>query len=214
MRALPRLAQKHGPYDAMDGRRVGPERQYRQRLTTAGYAPADIVDGDRRSLLFPPQRESAGRRPPGRPLRRRGGCEGASFSVQAGQVFGLLGPNGAGKTSILRVLTTLVRPVGGKAWILGHDVAAEPAAVRRLIGYVPQALSADGSLTGRENVSLFARLYAVPRHERRGRIDELLDLMDLGAAADRVVRTYSGRDGAAAGDRLLPHPPPPAPPAG
>jgi len=117
---------------------------------------------------------------------------GASFSVEAGQVFGLLGPNGAGKTSILRVLTTLVRPAGGKAWILGHDVEAEPAAVRRLIGYVPQALSADGSLTGRENILLFARLYSVPRRDRTARIDQLLELMELGPAADRVVRTYSG----------------------
>ncbi len=117
---------------------------------------------------------------------------GASFSVQAGQAFGLLGPNGAGKTSILRVLTTLMAPAGGRALILGHDVAAEPATVRRLIGYVPQALSADGSLTGRENVSLFARLHGVPRRQRATRVAEMLDLMDLGAAADRVVRTYSG----------------------
>lgn len=118
--------------------------------------------------------------------------KGVSFSVPAGQVFGLLGPNGAGKTSILRVLTTLLRPAGGQAWILGHDVATAGATVRRLIGYVPQALSADGSLTGRENLSLFARLHGVPRRERSTRIAELLDLMDLGAAAGRVVRTYSG----------------------
>ncbi|HUR18553.1 MAG TPA: ATP-binding cassette domain-containing protein [Acidimicrobiales bacterium] len=117
---------------------------------------------------------------------------GASFSVQAGQVFGLLGPNGAGKTSILRVLTTLMRAAAGRAFILGHDVAEAPATVRRLIGYVPQALSADGSLTGRENVSLFARLHGVPRPERRERIAEMLAFMDLGEAADRVVRTYSG----------------------
>lgn len=116
----------------------------------------------------------------------------ATFAVEAGQVFGLLGPNGAGKTSTLRVLTTLKRPAGGRASILGHDVTSAPATVRRLIGYVPQALSADGSLTGRENVSLFARLHAVPRDQRRSRIAQMLDLMDLGAAADRVVRTYSG----------------------
>lgn len=117
---------------------------------------------------------------------------GASFSRRAGEVLGLLGPNGAGKTSVLRVLTTLLRPARGHAWILGHDVTREAATVRRLIGYVPQALSADGSLTGRENASLFARLYGLARGSRRGRVQEALDLMGLGPAADDVVRTYSG----------------------
>ena len=116
----------------------------------------------------------------------------ASFSVEVGQVFGLLGPNGAGKTSIMRILTTLVRPAGGHAWVLGHEVAAEPATVRRLIGYVPQALSADGSLTGRENAALFARLHGLPRGERADRVQEILEAMDIADAADRPVRTYSG----------------------
>jgi ABC-2 type transport system ATP-binding protein len=116
----------------------------------------------------------------------------ASFSVEAGQVFGLLGPNGAGKTSIMRVLTTLVRPAGGRAWVLGHEVGAEPATVRRLIGYVPQALSADGSLTGRENGALFAQLHGLPRRERADRVQEILEVMDIADAADRPVRTYSG----------------------
>ena len=117
---------------------------------------------------------------------------GASFAVEAGEVFGLLGPNGAGKTSVLRVLTTLMRADGGRAWVLGHEVGAEPALVRRLIGYVPQAVSADGSLTGRENALLFARLYNLPRAERRTRVDEVLEEMGLGAAAGRLARTYSG----------------------
>ena len=116
----------------------------------------------------------------------------ASFSVEAGQVFGLLGPNGAGKTSIMRVLTTLVRPAGGRGWVLGHEVAAEPATVRRLIGYVPQALSADGSLTGRENAAMVARLHGLPRRERAYRVEEILGVMDIAEAADRPVRTYSG----------------------
>ena len=116
----------------------------------------------------------------------------ASFSVEAGQVFGLLGPNGAGKTSIIRVLTTLLRPVRGRAWVLGHEVTSEPATVRRMIGYVPQALSADGSLTGRENANLFARLHGLSRADRQSRIAEALEVMDLAAAADRTVRTYSG----------------------
>jgi len=117
---------------------------------------------------------------------------GASFGVEAGEVFGLLGPNGAGKTSIMRVLTALLRPAAGRAWILGHEVGAEAATVRRLIGYVPQALSADGSLTGRENAAMFARLHDLSRSDRARRIGELLDLMDLASAADRLVRSYSG----------------------
>ena len=116
----------------------------------------------------------------------------ARFGVEAGEVFGLLGPNGAGKTSIMRVLTTLLKPVSGRAWILGHDVTTEAATARRLIGYVPQALSADGSLTGRENATLFARLHGVPRADRDRRIRQMLELMDIADAADRVVRSYSG----------------------
>ena len=117
---------------------------------------------------------------------------GASFAVEAGEVFGLLGPNGAGKTSVLRVLTTLLQAHAGRAWALGHEVGAEPAVVRRLIGYVPQALSADGSLTGRENALLSARLYNLPRRVRRSRVDDVLEQMGLGAAADRLARTFSG----------------------
>ena len=117
---------------------------------------------------------------------------GASFAVEMGQVFGLLGPNGAGKTSVLRVLTTLVRARSGHAWVLGHEVGSEPAVVRRLIGYVPQAVSADGSLTGRENALLFARLHNLPRAERRSRVDGVLEQMGLAEAADRLARTYSG----------------------
>jgi ABC-2 type transport system ATP-binding protein len=117
---------------------------------------------------------------------------GVSFAVGAGEVLGLLGPNGAGKTSVLRVLTTLIRPHTGRAWVLGHDVGREPAVVRRLIGYVQQSLSAEGTLTGRENASLFARLYGVRRTEREARIDEALRLMGIDEAGDQPVRTYSG----------------------
>ena len=116
---------------------------------------------------------------------------GVSFSIAPGEVLGLLGPNGAGKTSVLRVLTTLVRPHAGRAWILGHDVAREPTVVRRLIGYVPQSLSADGSLTGRENASLFAKLYGLPRASRRALVDIALEVMGV-EDPDRPVRTYSG----------------------
>jgi ABC-2 type transport system ATP-binding protein len=117
---------------------------------------------------------------------------GASFTVPSGEVFGLLGPNGAGKTSVVRVLVGLRPPHAGKASILGRDVVEESRRVRASIGYVPQAISADGSLTGRENAVLFAKLYGVPRAQRRIRVGEVLDLMGLASAGDRLVQAYSG----------------------
>jgi ABC-2 type transport system ATP-binding protein len=118
--------------------------------------------------------------------------DGASFTVQSGEVFGLLGPNGAGKTTTIRILATLLPPDSGTARIEGLDVRREAMAVRRVLGYVPQQLSADGALTGYENVWLFARLYDVPRRERTARIEEALVTMGLEEAADRLVSTYSG----------------------
>ncbi len=115
-----------------------------------------------------------------------------SFDVNPAEIFGLLGPNGAGKTTTLRVLVTLIRPNSGSARVFGKDVARETMAVRRLIGYVPQQLSADGSLTGRENVTLFARLYDLPRRARKAAVAESLDVMGLTEHADRLVSTYSG----------------------
>jgi ABC-2 type transport system ATP-binding protein len=103
-----------------------------------------------------------------------------------------LGPNGAGKTSTIRMLVTLVPPDAGTATVGGYDIVRQADSVRRLIGYVPQALSADGTLTGRENLAVFARLYDVPRREQRARVAEALAFMDLTEAADRLVRTYSG----------------------
>lgn len=117
---------------------------------------------------------------------------GVSLQVARGEVFGLLGPNGAGKTSILRVLTTLVRPAAGRAAILGNGVVEAAATVRRLIGYVPQVLSTDGALTGRENLALSADLYQVRWRQRRERVTELLEVVGLTAVADDLVRTYSG----------------------
>ena len=95
---------------------------------------------------------------------------GISFGVAEGETFGLLGPNGAGKTTTLRVLTTLLRPDEGRALVAGYDVRRESLAVRASIGYVPQALSADGALTARENLEFYARVTGVParlreRHE-------------------------------------------------
>jgi ABC-2 type transport system ATP-binding protein len=107
-------------------------------------------------------------------------------------MFGLLGPNGAGKTTTIRILTALLRVAPGVAAVLGHDVARERMAVRRLIGYVPQQLSADGGLTGRENAMLFARLFDVPRAERAERVDRALVATGMVEHADRMVSTYSG----------------------
>ncbi len=115
-----------------------------------------------------------------------------SFSVAPGEVFGLLGPNGAGKTTTIRMLTTLLPFRRGAIRVFGLDVRAERARVRRLLGYVPQQLSADGALTGRENVALFARLFDVPRAERADRVDEALTTMGLADAAGRLASTYSG----------------------
>ncbi|ACZ43150.1 ABC transporter related protein [Thermobaculum terrenum ATCC BAA-798] len=115
-----------------------------------------------------------------------------SFHVEAGEVFGLLGPNGAGKSTTIKMLTTLLPPDAGRASIGGYDVVRHATMVRRIIGYVPQALSADGSLTGYENLLVFAKLYDIPRREREGRIREALKFMGLEEAADRLVRTYSG----------------------
>jgi len=118
--------------------------------------------------------------------------DGVDLQVEAGEVFGLLGPNGAGKTTTIKMLVTLLPPSGGSAEVGGYDIVRQADAVRRLIGYVPQALSADGNLTGFENLQVFARLYDVPRREQRGRVEEALHFMGLTEAAGRMVRTYSG----------------------
>ena len=122
----------------------------------------------------------------------RRAVDGVDLHVREGEMFGLLGPNGAGKTTTIRILTTLL-PVGpGVAEVLGHDVARAQMTVRRQIGYVPQQLSADGALTGRENMMLFARLFDVPRAERRDRVDLALEATGMREPADRMVSTYSG----------------------
>jgi ABC-2 type transport system ATP-binding protein len=118
--------------------------------------------------------------------------DGVDLDVQAGEIFGLLGPNGAGKTTTIRAITTLLPVPRGAVHVFGLDVRNNKLAVRRLIGYVPQLLSADGALTGRENVALFARLYDVPRRQRADRVDEVITAMGLVDAADRPAGTYSG----------------------
>ncbi|HEY0717610.1 MAG TPA: ATP-binding cassette domain-containing protein [Streptosporangiaceae bacterium] len=112
--------------------------------------------------------------------------------IEPGETFGLLGPNGAGKTTTIRMLVTLLKPMSGLVSVFGVNAVAQPMLVRRMIGYVPQLLSADGTLTGRENVELFARLFDVPRKQRPGRVDGALAAMGLRDAASRRARTYSG----------------------
>ena len=118
--------------------------------------------------------------------------DGVRFTVARGEIFGLLGSNGAGKTTLVKMLTTLLPPSAGDAFVAGASVVATPALVRRRIGYVPQMLSADGALTGRENLLFSARLYDVAAAERRQRIADALHFMGLEEAADRLVKTYSG----------------------
>lgn len=115
-----------------------------------------------------------------------------NISVSQSEVFGLLGPNGAGKSTVIKMLTTLLPLSAGRATIAGYDVTHQQDAVRRVIGYVPQALSADGSLTGYENILIFAKLYDIPYSQRRERIRDVLAFMGLEEAAHRLVRNYSG----------------------
>lgn len=112
--------------------------------------------------------------------------------VHPGQIYGLLGPNGAGKTTLLRMLVTILKPASGSVSVFGVDTSRQPLSVRRLLGYVPQALSADSDLSGRENVALFARLFDVPRKERKKRVDDALSTMGLLEDADRRASEYSG----------------------
>lgn len=115
-----------------------------------------------------------------------------SFSVESGAIFGLLGTNGAGKSTTIKMLTTLLPPTAGTARVAGFDIVREPEAVRRHIGYVAQMLSADGELTGYENLLISAKLYGIPRAQRKARIDGALEFMELASQADRLVSQYSG----------------------
>jgi ABC-2 type transport system ATP-binding protein len=132
-----------------------------------------------------------------RDLRKRypGGVEalrGVSFMVEAGEVFALLGPNGAGKSTTVRILTTLAAPTGGEARVAGLDVVRQAAAVRRRIGCVAQSSGVDPLATGRENLMLQGRLFQLGGAELRRRVEDLLALFQLAAAADRLVQTWSG----------------------
>ncbi|MFQ5588961.1 MAG: ATP-binding cassette domain-containing protein [Nitrospiria bacterium] len=118
--------------------------------------------------------------------------EDISFEVAAGTCFGSLGPNGAGKTTLIRILSGLIRPSAGQAFVNGLDVAKRPDAVRRGIGVVSQAMTTDLDLTGRENLDIYARYYNVPLKARKSRIDSLLERVGLTDRANDLVATYSG----------------------
>lgn len=117
---------------------------------------------------------------------------GIDFNVPRGTVLGMLGPNGAGKTTAVRVLTTLLRPDAGRAFIEGHDVVHDAAAVRRAIALAGQATAIQIELTGRENLEIMGRLRHIDRTSLRTRVDELLQRFELVEAADRPAKTYSG----------------------
>jgi len=115
-----------------------------------------------------------------------------SFEVPTGSVLALLGHNGAGKTTVVKILSTLLRPTSGRAIVAGYDVAKEPGKVRASIGLTGQDAALDGSLTGRENLVLFGRLRGMRKQQARERADELIDQFSMRHAADRRVMTYSG----------------------
>ena len=129
-------------------------------------------------------------------LRKRYGdvqaLDGVSFRVREGEVFGLLGPNGAGKSTTVRVLVTLTRADEGTATVNGKDVVEDTNAVRRAIGYVPQDSGVDQFGTGRENLTLQGRVQGMSGADLRARVAELLELVGISDAADRIVKNYSG----------------------
>jgi ABC-2 type transport system ATP-binding protein len=131
-----------------------------------------------------------------RTFKSRGGpieaVRGVDLDVRAGEIFGFLGPNGAGKTTTLRMLATLLPPTDGEATVAGADLRREPDRVRERIGYVPQGGSTDPAATGRAELVIQGRLYGMDRRSAEQRARELLATLELDAAADRAISTYSG----------------------
>ena len=118
--------------------------------------------------------------------------KGVNFSVADGEIFGLLGPNGAGKSTLIRMMTTLVPITSGKAFVAGFDVAKDPDDVRRVIGVIPQALTSDPDLTVEENLSIYAKLYSVPKVQREKNMAEVLEAVDLTKWRGAQTKTLSG----------------------
>jgi len=131
-----------------------------------------------------------------RALSRRFGekraVDGIDLDVRRGEIFGVLGPNGAGKTTLVRMLATLLRPSGGSALVLGHDIEREPREVRRKISLTGQFASVDEDLTGFENLLLLARLSGLKGAEAKSRAMDLLGAFDLADAAAKQTKAYSG----------------------
>jgi len=129
-------------------------------------------------------------------LRKRFGTtealRGLDLTAATGTIYGLLGPNGAGKSTAVRILATLLRPDGGRAAVLGHDVVREAGAVRRRIALAGQAATVDEDLTGRENLLFLGRLSGLSRSGARARAAELLAAFDMAGAGGKQVKTYSG----------------------
>jgi len=159
--------------------------------TSAGAAPAD---GAARAAGVPPA--------PGAPLIEARGLtvrfgkvtalDGLDLMAPPGQVLAVLGPNGAGKTTFVRTIATLVRPDGGQLRVLGRDVAADPAGVRRDIGLAGQFAAVEPAMTGRENLEMTARLFGHGRRAARQAADVTIGQLGLGEVADRRSSTYSG----------------------
>ena len=118
--------------------------------------------------------------------------KGVSFEVAEGEIFGLLGPNGAGKSTLIRMMTTLIPVTAGKAIVGGHDVVKDADAVRRCIGVIPQALTSDQDLTVEENLSIYAKLYSVPKAQREKNINAVLEAVDLVKWRGAQTKTLSG----------------------
>ena len=117
---------------------------------------------------------------------------GVDLAVRRGRVYGMLGPNGAGKTTTIRILATLLRPDGGEARVLGHDIERDADAVRGAISLTGQLASVDEDLTGEENLVLIGRLLGFRHRQAKARAVELLEAFELDAAAGRLVKNYSG----------------------
>ena len=115
-----------------------------------------------------------------------------SFQVEEGEIFGFLGPNGAGKSTTMMILTTLLKPTSGNVFVGGYDVMLNAKRVREKIGYVQQEISVDEFLTGRENLYLHARINQIPSNLIKSRIDDVLELVELGEKKDQATLTYSG----------------------
>src|SRR5580698_2775365 len=118
--------------------------------------------------------------------------DGISLNIERGTVLGLLGPNGAGKTTVVRILSTILAPDSGRAFVMGHDVVREAGAIRHLIGLTGQYATVDENLTGRENLRMVGQLSHIGRREAALRSDALLQQFGLTDAANRPLKPYSG----------------------